>query len=395
MNLSSNPASELDLSVFRGVMKALVEQGVDGFVPIFQLLVNEAMKVERSEHLHALPYERSEGRQGQANGFKDKTMVTRSGPLGLSIPQVRDSSFYPQALEKGSRSEVALKLAIAEMYVTGVSTRKVAQITEKLCGVAVSSSQVSRVSKLMDDGLAQFRERSLAGICYRYVYVDATYQRIRYDGAVRNLAVLIAIGINPEGRRELLGVSVSLSEAEVYWRDFFQALVKRGLTGVGLFVSDDHAGMRAAREAIFPTVPWQRCQFHLAQNAQGYAPHLGMRAEIGQAMRDIFNSPSAAHAEVMLKQVVAKFAKTAPRFVAWLEENVAQGFTVFLFPRAHWKKLRTSNVLERVNREIKRRTRVAVLFPNQDSCLRLVSAVLQEIHEEWITGRTYLDMTQV
>jgi transposase-like protein len=376
-------------------MKALIEQGVDGFSPVFQLLMNEAMKVERSEHLHAQPYERTAERHGQANGFKDKTLLTRSGPLELSIPQVRDSSFYPQSLEKGARSEVALKLALAEMYVTGVSTRKVEQITEKLCGAAVSSTQVSRVSKLLDEGLAQFRNRSLALYAYPYVYLDATYQRIRYQGAVRNLAVLVAIGINPEGRRELIGVSVSLSEAEVYWREFFQSLVTRGLSGVNLFVSDDHAGLKAAREAIFPSVPWQRCQFHLAQNAQGYAPNLGMRPEIGQAMRDIFNAPSAVHAAEIVKQIVSKYAKSAPKFVNWLEQNVAEGFTVFQFPRAHWKKLRTSNVLERVNREIKRRTRVAVLFPNEDSCLRLVTAVLQEIHEEWITGRTYLDMSQV
>jgi transposase-like protein len=160
-------------------MKALIEQGVDGFTPVFQTLLNEAMKVERSEHLHAQPYERTSERQGLANGFKDKTLLTRSGPLELSIPQVRDSSFYPQALEKGSRSEVALKLALAEMYVTGVSTRKVEQITEKLCGAAVSSTQVSRVSKLLDEGLNQFRNRSLALYAYPYVYLDATYQRIR------------------------------------------------------------------------------------------------------------------------------------------------------------------------------------------------------------------------
>jgi putative transposase len=395
MKFDVDPIPGQELSLIRGVMKALAEQGVDGFAPVFQLLLNEAMKVERSEHLHAQPYERTEGRQGQSNGFKPKTLLTRSGPLELSVPQVRDSSFYPQALERGSRSEVALKLALAEMYVTGVSTRKVTQITEKLCGVSVSSTQVSRVSKLLDEGLTQFRERSLAPYAFPYVYLDATYQRIRYAGAVRNLAVLVAIGVNPEGRRELLGVSVSLSEAEVYWRDFFQALVTRGLSGVSLFISDDHAGMRAAREAVFPSVPWQRCQFHLAQNAQGYAPNLGMRGEIGQAMRDIFNAPSAVHAEAMVKQVVTKYAKTAPKFATWLEGNVVQGFTIFQFPRTHWKKLRTSNVVERVNREIKRRTRVAVLFPNEDSCLRLVSAVLQEIHEEWITGRTYLDMSQV
>lgn len=390
-----DPIPGPELTVFRGVMKALAEQGVDGFGPVLQLLLNESMKIERSEHLHAQPYERTSERLGQANGFKDKTLLTRSGPLELSIPQVRDSSFYPQALEKGARSEVALKLALAEMYVTGVSTRKVEQITEKLCGTAISSTQVSRVSKLLDEGLNQFRNRSLALYAYPYVYLDATYQRIRFQGAVRNLAVLVAIGINPEGRRELIGVSVSLSEAEVYWREFFQTLVTRGLSGVNLFISDDHAGLKAARESVFPSVPWQRCQFHLAQNAQGYAPNLGMRAEIGQAMRDIFNAPSAVHAQDMVKQNVGKYAKSAPKFVAWLEQNVAEGFTVFQFPRAHWKKLRTSNVLERVNREIKRRTRVAVLFPNEDSCLRLVSAVLQEIHEEWITGRTYLDMSQV
>jgi transposase-like protein len=389
-----DPIPELDLSVFRGVMKALAEQGVDGFTPIFQLLLNEAMKVERSEHLQARPYERTEHRQGQANGFKEKTVLTRSGPLELSIPQVRDSSFYPRALEKGSRSEVALKLALAEMYVTGVSTRRVQKITEKLCGTSVSSTQVSRLSECLDEGLAKFRERSLAHSSYRYVYFDGTYQRIRFDGAVQNLAVLVAIGINSEGRKELLGVSVSLSEGEVYWREFFQSLVKRGLSGVGLFISDDHSGMRAAREAVFPSIPWQRCQFHLAQNAQGYAPNLGMKAEIGQAMRDIFNTPSIAHAQEMLKQVVAKYEKSAPRFVAWLEENVTEGFTVFLFPRAHWIRIRTSNVLERVNREIRRRTNVAVLFPNEESCLRLVSAVLQEIHEDWMSATIFLDMNQ-
>lgn len=376
------------------MMKTLIEQGVDGFAPVFQDLLNMAMIAERSEYLQAQPYERTESRQGQANGFKPKTLLTRSGALELAIPQVRDGGFYPQALEKGSRSEVALKLAVAEMYVTGVSTRKVEQVAEKLCGKGISSSQVSRMSQLLDEGLAQFRERSLTGTSYPYVYFDAIYQRIRYQGAVRNLAVLIAIGINAEGRRELIGVSVSLSEAEVYWREFFQALSLRGLSGVKLFVSDDHAGMRAAREAVFATIPWQRCQFHLAQNAQAYAPNLGMRDEIGQAMRDIFNAPSAAHAQDMVKQIAVKYAKSAPKFVAWLEANVTEGFTAYQFPRPHWKKIRTSNVLERVNREIRRRTRVAVLFPNEESCLRLVSAVLQEIHEEWITGRVYLDMDQ-
>ena len=388
-----NLTPDVDPNLIRGVLKVLTEKGLDGMLPVLQILLNEAMKAERSEHLHAAPYERTSERQGQANGYKDKTVLTRSGPLELNIPQVRDSSFYPQSLSKGCRSEVALKLALAEMYVTGVSTRKVQLITEKLCGTSVSSTHVSNMAKLLDEELIQFRQRPLGE--FRYVFVDATYQRVRNCGMVRILAVLVAIGVNSEGRREVLGIFVSLSEAEVYWRSFFQSLAQRGLSGIELIISDDHLGLQAARKAVFPAVPWQRCQFHLSQNAQAYAPSVGMRPEIAQVMKDIFGAPSVEKAREMVKDVVKKYEKTAPKFVAWLEENVEEGFTVFQFPRSYWRKLRTDNPLERVNREIKRRTRVATMFPNEESCLRLVSAVLQEIHEDWLTGRLYLALGQV
>lgn len=388
-----NLTPEMDHSLLRGVLKVLADKGLDGLGPVFQTVLNEAMKIERSEYLHADPYERNPARRGQSNGFKDKTILTRAGAIELDIPQVRDSSFYPQSLEKGCRSEMALKLALAEMYVTGVSTRKVSQITEKLCGKDVSSTHVSNMAKLLDEELIKFRDRPLGE--FPYVFFDAQYQRIRHDGIVRSLAVLIAIGINPEGFREVIGISVSLSEAEVHWRTFFQKLTQRGLSGVKLITSDDHTGLGCARNAVFPSVPWQRCQFHLSQNAQAYAQSVGMRSEIGQAMRDIFSCSSVAHAKTMVKQVSEKYSKSAPTFVKWLEENVEDGFTIFAFPRAYWRKLRTSNPLERVNREVKRRTRVATLFPNEDSCLRLVSAVLREIHEDWVTGRVYLKMDQI
>jgi putative transposase len=388
-----NLTPEMDHSLLRGVLKVLAEKGLDGLGPVFQTVLNEAMKIERSEYLQADPYERSSTRKGHANGFKDKTILTRSGALELNIPQVRDSSFYPASLEKGCRSEMALKLALAEMYVTGVSTRKVSQITEKLCGKDVSSTHVSNMAKLLDEELGKFRDRPLGE--FPFVLVDAQYQRVRHDGVVRNLAVLIAIGINSDGFRELIGVSVSLSEAEVHWRNFFQTLTHRGLSGMQLIISDDHAGLNSARTAIFPSVPWQRCQFHLSQNAQAYVPAVGMRLEIAQAMRDIFGCSSLENARTMVKQVVEKYSKSAPKFVAWLEENVEEGFTIYNFPRAYWKKLRTSNALERTNREVKRRTRVATLFPNEASCLRLVSAVLREIHEDWVTGKAYLKMDQV
>lgn len=388
-----NLTPEMDHSLLRGVLKVLAEKGLDGLGPVFQSVLNQAMIIERSEYLQASPYERTASRQGQANGFKDKTVLTRTGPLHLNIPQVRDSKFYPESLEKGCRSEMALKLTLAEMYVTGVSTRKVAQITEKLCGTSVSSTHVSNMAKLLDEELAKFRDRTLGE--FPFVLVDAQYQRVRHDGVVRNLAVLIAIGINANGFRELIGVSVSLSEAEVHWRDFFRSLTHRGLSGVKLITSDDHVGLNAARKAVFPSIPWQRCQFHLSQNAQAYVPSVGMRPEIAQAMRDIFGCPSLESARAMVQQVVTKYSKSAPKFVTWLENNIEEGLTIYSFPRYTWRKLRTSNTLERINREVKRRTKVATLFPNEESCLRLVTAILREINEDWMSGRTYLKMDQV
>jgi transposase-like protein len=206
------------------------------------------------------------------------------------------------------------------------------------------------------------------------------------------MAILLAYGITPEGNREILGASASLSEAEVHWRDFLKGLQSRGISGLHLIVSDDHVGLKKARMAVFPSVPWQRCQFHLCQNAQGYAPKKSMKGDIANVMRGIFNSPTLEIAKEMKRKAIEKYEKRAPEFAKWLEENVDEGLTVYQFPQEHWRKIRTSNGMERVNREIKRRTRVAVLFPNPASALRLVTGVLIEIHEEWITGRKYLEM---
>ena len=228
---------------------------------MFQRLLNEAMKVERAEALGADPYERTPERTGYANGFKPKTLQTRMGAITVEIPQARGISFYPQSLEKGIRSERALKLAIAEMYVNGVSTRRVTEITEVLCGLDISSTQVSRFSKILDEELEKFRTRKLG--CFPYILLDARYEKVRHNDEVIDHAVLIAIGVNLKGQREVLGVSTSFSEAEVHWRAFLQSLIQRGLHGVELIVSDDHSGMKAARKAIFPNVPWPVSYTHL------------------------------------------------------------------------------------------------------------------------------------
>jgi putative transposase len=371
-------------------VELIAERGLEGLPEALTMLINTAMRLERERHVGAESYERSEERRGYANGYKPKTVKTRVGELTLAVPQVREGGFYPQSLEKGLRSERALKLAVAEMYVTGVSTRKVARITEQLCGFEVSSMQVSRCAALLDEELVAWRTRPLEA--YAYVVLDARYESVRHAGQVVDAAVLLALGVRTDGKREILGVSSKLSEAEVHWREFLLDLKDRGLHGVKLFVSDDHAGLKAARKAVFPSVPWQRCQFHLQQNAGAYVPRQDMRKAVAAAIRDIFNAPDAGEAKRLLERFIAKYKSKAPKLAAWAAEALPEGMAVFALPSSHWRRLRTTNALERVNKEIKRRTRVATLFPNEQSCERLVTAIAMEISEEWVTGRIYLNM---
>lgn len=369
-------------------VKLLAQHGFDGMAQAIEILMNEAMKLERAETLQAAPYQRTEARRGYANGFKPKCVNSRLGRLELNVPQTRGVEFYPNALERGERSERALKLAVAEMYVQGVSTRKVQQITQELCGLDISSSQVSRAATLLDDELAAWRNRPLGRS--PFLILDARYEKVRHGGSVRDCAVLIAIGITSEGKRSVLGVSVSLSEAEVHWREFLRSLIERGLHGVELITSDAHEGLAAARKACFNGVPWQRCQFHLQQNAMQYVPKIAMREEVAADLRAVFNAPDRHEADRQLSLAIEKHRQPAPKLAAWMEDNVPQGLTVFALAASHRRKLRTTNMLERLNKEIKRRTRVATLFPNEPSLLRLVSAVLIETSEEWETGKTYL-----
>ena len=368
----------------------LAEHGFDGMTRALTVLLNEVMKLERAQVLGAGPYERSEGRQGHANGFKPKTVQTRMGPITPAVPQARGIDFYPSALEKGVRSERALKLAVAEMYVQGVSTRKVAAITEQLCGTEISSAQVSRAAAALDAELKTWRERPLGEM--PYLILDARYEKVRHGGSVVSCAVLVAIGIDAQGHRSILGTSVSLSEAEPHWRDFLASLQDRGLHGVRMIASDAHAGLKEALRARFPAVPWQRCQFHLARNAMAYVPKVAMRKEVGASLRAIFDAPDRAEAERQLDLAVKKYRTTAPKLAEWMEANVPEGLTAFALPSSHRKRLRTTNMLERLNEELKRRTRVAGLFPNDASLLRLVSAVLMEVSDDWETNRKYLTM---
>jgi putative transposase len=373
------------------LLEQIAADGLDALPDLIRIVINTAMRAERQQYLKVGPYERSPERQDYANGYKDKTVTTRVGDITFAIPQVREGQFYPGALEKGLRSERALMLTLAEMYVQGVSTRKVARITEQLCGHEVSSTQVSRATAELDQTLQAWRERPL-GEC-PYLYLDATYVPVRQDGQVRDAAVFIAVGLTAVGKRAILGVSVSLSEAEVHWRQFLQSLVERGLRGVRLIISDAHTGLKAARQAVFGGVPWQRCQFHLQQNAQAYVSRQEQQAEVAADIRAIFTARDRAEADTRLAQMVVKYSQSAARLADWLETSIPEGLTVFAFPEAQRRRLRTANGLERLNREIRRRTRVVSIFPNEAACLRLITALLMETSDEWETGNTYLNLS--
>lgn len=380
----------MHVSPSREAVELLAEHGFDGLAQVLELLLNEVMKLERCQALGAAPYERTDERQGYANGFKDKTLHTRVGDLHLKVPQTRGADFYPQALERGVRSERALTAALVEMYVCGVSTRKVSRIVEDLCGREVSSSTVSRLTSQLDEELAQWRQRPLGE--HPYLILDARYEHVRHAGTVVDVALLIAIGITPDGHRTILGVSVSDSEAEVHWREFFKELIARGLHGVRYIVSDDHAGLKKARAACFSGIPWQRCQFHLMQNAMSYIPSEAMQQEVTTDLRDIFNSPDRAEADRRLAAAVEKYSQSAPKLADWMETNVPESLTALCLPAEHRRRMRTSNMLERLNREVKRRTRVVGIFPSDDALLRLASAVLMETDEAWMSGKKYLTM---
>lgn len=374
------------------LIQLVIHHGPDAIAAAFTKLMNNAMLIERQQHLGVGPYQRSDQRHAYANGTKPKAVKTTVGVLDLDVPKTRAvpgheehfTPFYPQALERGTRACRAVVATLAQMYIQGVSTRDVKKVMAELGLENVSSAQVSRATATLDEELDAWRNRPLGDV--PYLILDARYEKVRENGVVIDVALLTAIGITPEGKRRVLGTSVALSEAEVHWRDFLDRLVGRGMRGVQYIASDDHAGLKAARRAILPGVPWQRCQFHLSQNAIHHCPTHAIRAEIGDWLRPIFNAKDRAQADQRLKDAVEQYQHNAPKLAHWLEHNVPESLTVFMLPAEHRKKMRTTNGIERpIQQELKRRTRNVRVFPNTDALLRLASAILVEIDDNWNT----------
>lgn len=378
------------------MVQLLILEKEKAFPKILAAIYDQAMIAEREAHLCAGSYERSESRDGYANGFKPRSLQTRVGRLSLHIPQVRGSNtkFYPKCLDRGTRSERAIMLTAAEMYIHGVSTRRVEAVFQAMGIDNYSAEQVSNASKILDEELIKWRTRRITQ-CVKVIYVDATYQKVRIDGVAVNLATFIVTGILEDGHRTILAVDSDISEAEQHWRRVFRELIDRGLRGVKLIVSDAHEGLAAARQAVFSGVPWQRCQLHLQQNAQAYITKRSLKEQVASDIRAIFNASSMEEAKRLLDIMVEKYAKDQQKLSAWMRDNIPEGLTVFMFPEHMRKKLRTNNIEERINRSIKARTRIISVFPNQMSQLRLVSAICMEISDDWETGTTYLNVNEL
>jgi putative transposase len=375
--------------------QTVVESDGDLLAEVLRLGLERLMEAERDAYVNAEPHERTEGRRARRNGYRRRTLVTRAGELELAVPRTRDGEFYPFLLERYQRSEKALVAALAECYVQGVSTRRVGEICEQLFDGRVSHETVSRYARQLDAELEPWRTRELEGEEFPYLMVDARYEKARVDGQVVDVAVLVAVGVGADGYRQVLGVEVAHGETEQTWSEFLGGLRERGLEGVRLVVSDDHAGLGRARREHFPGVPWQRCQRHFLQNALEKVP-ARLEEELHERLRAVWDD-SETHEEARqgLRALAGEMAEEEglEELADWLEVEGEETLSCFHFPSTHRLRIRTTNGLERVNQEIKRRSRVVRIFPNPESCLRLCTARLKEHHEDWITGRRYIDMS--
>jgi transposase-like protein len=364
------------------------DKGLQGLV---ETVLNQVLEAQVTEHIGARPYERSTGRKAYRNGYRPRTLTTRVGPLVLHVPQVRDGSFSPTLFARYQRSEQALVLVLMEMVLQGVSTRKVATITEELCGTRFSRSTVSQLCGALDSRVQAWNERPLG--VYPFVVVDAMVVKVRRDDAVRATSALIVSGVNDQGIRELLGLRLGDSESEGTWTDMFTWLKRRGLRGVEVLVSDDHAGLVKAAQRYFQGVLWQRCQVHLGRNVLGRTPR-HLRAQMALGLRRIFQADNRPAARAAFAAVAAALEGKADRALAILEEGLEDAVAVLSLPEKYRVRLRTPNGMERLNEEIRRRERVIRIFPNEASALRLIGALLAEQHEVWSTGKRYFDMTE-
>jgi len=371
-------------------LKAIIGEDQDLIRGIVQIAVQEFLEAEMNECLGAAKSERTEGRLGFRSGHYPRKLITRAGTLELRVPQDRQGRFSTEIFSRYQRSEKALVAALIEMYVQGVSTRKIKAVSEELCGHEFSASTISELNATLDEELEKFARQRLEGE-YPYLILDARYEKVREDGVIRSRAVLVAIGIDWEGRRRILGVELAGRESATSWREFLLGLKARGLCGVRMAVTDDHAGLKRALAEVLPEAAWQRCYVHFLRNALDHLPRKADDDCLTE-LRWLYDRRDAAEARLHLRAWLERWNAKYPRLCAWVEEGIEETWTFYRQPREHHKHLKSTNLLERLNQELKRRTHVVRIFPNEQSCLRLIRALASEQHEEWLDGPVYLDM---
>ncbi|WP_126429726.1 IS256 family transposase [Brevibacillus marinus] len=364
-----------------------------GVAKLLESVLNQVLQAQATEQLSAEPYERTDERQGYRNGTYPHQLTTRVGTITLRVPRIRNGKFSTEMFARYQRSEQALVLALMEMVVNGVSTRKVSQITEELCGTEFAKSTVSDLCKRLDPIVTAWNNRNLRESFYPFLIVDALVLKVREEGRVRSRGVMLAYGVNTEGYREVLGLMLGDSESEDSWSEFFSWLKDRGLRGVELIVSDQHGGLVRAIRTHFQGVTWQRCQTHFMRNILDATPKQ-LQEELYPRVRAILDAPDLETARLLLQQTVETYEAKATKAISVLENGFDDATAVLLLPEKYRKRLRTTNGMERLNEEIRRRERVIRIFPNRESVIRLIGALLMEIDEKWASGKKYLDMTE-
>ena len=371
----------------------LKETKDEGMAKFLESILNQILQAQAAEQIKAEPYERTEERQDYRNGYYPRNLVTRVGTLTLRVPRLRNGKLTTDIFHRYQRSEQALLLALMEMVVNGVSTRKIEEITYELCGAEFSKSTISELCKNLDPIVTAWNSRSLREKSYPVIIVDAMVIKVREDGRVRQRGVLIAVGINEDGYREVLGLMVGDSESEESWSEFFSWLKQRGLHGVDIIVSDHHKGLIKAIRQYFQGATWQRCQTHFMRNILDKTPK-ALQKEIHAKVRAILDAPDTKTARMLLNQVLDEYRPKATKAMDVLEEGFEDAIAVLELPERYRKKLRTTNCLERLNEEIRRRERIIRIFPNRESAVRLIGALLMEQDEKWASGKKYLDMDE-
>jgi putative transposase len=371
-------------------LKGLLERNEDFLRSSIQSLVQTALEAEMAELLGAEKGERTEGRVGYRSGSYPRSLITRVGTLELRVPQDRAGRFSTELFERYQRSEKALVGTLAEMYVQGVSTRKVKAVTEALCGHGFSASSISAINKTLDESLRAFSERRLDE-AYPYLILDARYERVREGGVIASQAVLIAVAVDREGRRQILAVELANRESRSSWREFLLGLRQRGLFGVEFVVSDDHAGLKAAIREVLPEAVWQRCYVHFLRNALDYVPRK-VDDDCLRELRWFYDRRELSEVRRDIAAWLLKWQAKYPKLCAWVEENIEETLSYYLLPLPHHRPMKSTNMLERLNQEIKRRTHIVRIFPNAESCLRLIRALAVETHDNWLEAMRYLNM---